>query len=377
MNKQPVSFPFYAKASLLIIGFYFFIRMLSIAQDIILPLIYAGIIAILMGPAVNFLIKKKINRVISIAGVLAVASIVAAALVALFFLGASKFSEALPQLVDKFQVLLNQAIARISGVSNISTHLINEWIKNTKETIINNSGAAIGTTFATLSGVLTTIFLTPVYIFMLLFYQPHLVEFMHRLFGAKNNSKITEILSETKSVIQQYIVGLFAEFAIVAVLNSASLLILGIEYAILFGILGAFLNVIPYLGGAITMVLFSVITLMTKSPVYTLYVLGMYTFIQLIDNNYIVPKVVGSKVQLNAFISLITVIVGAALWGIPGMFLSIPLTAIVKLLLDRIEPLKSWGFLLGDTMPPLVELKLDFKEIAKKLPRIKRPTPNK
>ncbi|MBK8493243.1 MAG: AI-2E family transporter [Saprospirales bacterium] len=85
MNKQPVSFPFYAKASLLIIGFYFFIRMLSIAQDIILPLIYAGIIAILMGPAVNFLIKKKINRVISIAGVLAVASIVAAALVALFF----------------------------------------------------------------------------------------------------------------------------------------------------------------------------------------------------------------------------------------------------------------------------------------------------
>ncbi|MBK8493242.1 MAG: AI-2E family transporter [Saprospirales bacterium] len=283
----------------------------------------------------------------------------------------------MPQLVDKFQVLLNQAIARISGVSNISTHLINEWIKNTKETIINNSGAAIGTTFATLSGVLTTIFLTPVYIFMLLFYQPHLVEFMHRLFGAKNNSKITEILSETKSVIQQYIVGLFAEFAIVAVLNSASLLILGIEYAILFGILGAFLNVIPYLGGAITMVLFSVITLMTKSPVYTLYVLGMYTFIQLIDNNYIVPKVVGSKVQLNAFISLITVIVGAALWGIPGMFLSIPLTAIVKLLLDRIEPLKSWGFLLGDTMPPLVELKLDFKEIAKKLPRIKRPTPNK
>jgi predicted PurR-regulated permease PerM len=349
--------------------------MLSIAQDIILPVIYAGISAILISPAVNFLVKKKINRTISIAVVLSVAIVVTATLVTLIVLQASKFSEALPQLADKFQELLNQVIAWASGVSNISTRLINEWIAKTKGDIINNSGAAIGNTFTTVSGILTTIFLTPVYIFMLLFYQPHLVGFIHRVFGAENDNKVSEILIETKVIIQSYLVGLFAEFAIVAVLNSAGLLILGIDYAILLGILGAFLNVIPYVGGAITILLFAVIALVTKSPVYVLYMVAMYTFIQFIDNNYIVPKIVGSKVKLNAFISLITVFIGAALWGIPGMFLSIPLTAIIKLILDRIESLKSWGFLLGDTMPPLVELKLDFKEIANKLPRIKLRTP--
>jgi predicted PurR-regulated permease PerM len=212
---------------------------------------------------------------------------------------------------------------------------------------------------------------------MLLYYQPHLIGFIHRVFGADNDNKVSEILTETKVIIQSYLVGLFAEFAIVAVLNSAGLLILGIEYAILFGVLGAFLNIIPYLGGAITMFLFAAIALVTKSPIYALYVVAMYAVIQFIDNNYIVPKIVGSKVKLNAFISLLTVIAGAALWGIPGMFLSIPLTAVVKLILDRIESLKSWGYLLGDTMPPLVELKLDFEEILKKLPRIKPIKPNK
>ena len=116
------------------------------------------------------------------------------------------------------------------------------------------------------------------------------------------------------------------------------------------------------------MLLFMTIALVTKSPEYVLYVIGLYTFIQLIDNNYIVPKVVASKVKLNALVSIIAVLAGSALWGIPGMFLSIPLTAIIKLIFDRITPLKPWGLLLGDTMPPLV--KLDITDISKKIPKL-------
>lgn len=115
------------------------------------------------------------------------------------------------------------------------------------------------------------------------------------------------------------------------------------------------------------------IALVTKSPVYVLYVIALYAFIQFIDNHYIVPKIIGSKVKLNALISLFAVIAGAALWGIPGMFLSIPLTAIVKLIPDHIEALKPWGFLLGDTMSPLIQLKLNFRDISGKLPHIVPP----
>ena len=133
----------------------------------------------------------------------------------------------------------------------------------------------------------------------------------------------------------------------------------------LFGIAGAFLNVIPYLGGVIAMTIFAAIALVTKEPIYVFYVLLLYLIVQFIDNNYIVPKIVASKVKLNAFVSIFAVLAGAALWGIPGMILSIPLTAIMKLIFDRIDAVKPWGFLLGDTSPPLVNLKLRMKRNAK------------
>lgn len=364
-----IRLPFYAKATLILIGFYVLVSILSIAQDIILPLIYATIIAISVSPVVSYLVKKKINRAIAIFAVLIMALLFIVGLIFLLVSQASMLSQAWPQLVLKFGDLCNQAIGWTSVWSGISIEQINTWITDTKGELLSNSNAAIGFTLTTMGGFLGTVFLTPVYIFMILFYQPHLVAFAHQLFGVDHNSKVSEILTETKTIIQGYLVGLFAEFAIVAVLNILGLLVLRMEYAILLGIVGALLNVVPYLGGVIAMGLFAAIALVTKSPIFIVYVIVLYSFIQFIDNNYIVPKIVGSKVKLNALISIIVVIVGAALWGIPGMFLSIPLTAVIKLILDRIEPWKPWGFLLGDTMPPLVKLDLNFSAIVKKTKR--------
>jgi predicted PurR-regulated permease PerM len=359
--------PYYAKASLLLIGLYAFISMLSIGQDIILPLIYAAIIASAISPVVNYLAGKKINRTVSIALVLILVLLMVSGLIALLSSQASLLSEAWPQLVIKFQALFKQTIAWVSGYFNISARQINAWVADTKGDLLNNSGTAIGVTISTMGGVLATVLLTPVYIFMILFYQSHLIEFIHKVCGDTNENRVSEILVETRTIIQSYLVGLFAEFSIIATLNTLGLLLLGIDYPILLGIVSALLNVIPYLGGIIGVVLFMMIALVTKSPEYVLYVVGLYTLIQLIDNNYIVPKIVGSKVKLNALVSIIVVIAGAALWGIPGMFLSIPLTAILKLLFDRIEPLKPWGFLLGDTTAPMINLNL--RGISPKKPR--------
>jgi predicted PurR-regulated permease PerM len=331
--------------------------MLSIGENLLLPLIFASIIAILISPAVNFMVQKRVNRTLSIAIVLFIAFLVIAGIVFLMLSQASLLRDAMPQLIDKFQELLQQTVAWASMYFNISVREINTWVADTKDEILNNSTATIGKTISTVSGVLATVFLTPVYVFMILFYQPHLIAFVHKLFGSQNESNVAEVLTQTKSIIQLYLVGLFAEFAIIAFLNAIGLFILGIQYAILIGILGAVLNIIPYIGGLIGVGLFMAIALVTKPSIYVLYVFLLYVVIQFIDNNYIVPKIVGSKVKLNALVSIIVVLAGAALWGVPGMFLSIPLTAIIKLILDRFDALKAWGFLLGDSMPPLLEIK--------------------
>lgn len=357
-----IKLPYYAKTSILLVGLYVFISMLSIVQGIILPLIYAAVIGISISPLVNFLVEKKVNRAIAIAIILAIIIFIIIVILALIVSQVNLLSEAWPQMTAKFQDLLNQLIAWSSDHFNVNTKIINKWIADTQSGILDNSNAVIGSTLTTMGGVLATVLLTPVYTYMILFYQPHLTKFVHEVFGANRNEAVCEILVETKSIIQNYLAGLFVEFIIVAILNSIGLLILGIDYAILLGIIGAVLNVIPYLGGIIGVAMFLVIALLTKAPIYGVYVIILYTIIQLIDNNYIVPKIVGSKVKLNALVSIVAVIAGAALWGIPGMFLSIPITAILKLILDRIPDLKPWGFLLGDTNPSLLMIKPVFKK---------------
>ncbi len=357
MNDS-LKLPFYAKAALILVGFFVLVTVLSIGQGIVLPLAYAVIIAIALGPAVGFFVEKKWGRALSIFFVLTVAGLVILAFIVLLCAQATRLGEAWPTLSGKFDEFLKTGTAWASTNFDIPARKITAWIAGFRTDMLENSGTAIGLTLTTVGGVVATAVLTPVYVFMMLFYQPHLVEFIHRVFGADNQSTVGEILTETKSIIQSYLVGLFAEFAIVAALNSMGLLLLGIEYALLLGILAALLNIVPYLGGLVAMVLIMVVALVTKTPIYMVYVGVLYLVIQLIDNNYIVPKVIGSRVKLNALISLLAVILGGALWGIPGMFLSIPLMAILKAVLDRTEGLKNWGFLLGDTMPPFVKLKI-------------------
>lgn len=339
--------PYYAKVTIILIGMFVFISMLSILQEILLPFIYATISAILLSPVVNFLVRKKINQTVAISAVMLIAILVIIEVIILVSSQAGRLNAAWPQLTERLHDVLTRSVTWASGYFDISAVNINRWIDNAKEEINNNKGTVIGTTLTTVGGLLAGVVLTPVYIFMILLYRNHLISFIHKIFDGQNENQVSEILTATKKIIQSYLVGLFVEFAIVAALNSIGLLILGIDYALLLGVLVALLNVIPYIGGIIGVGIFMAIALLTKSPEYVLYVFGLYTVIQLIDNNYLVPQIVGSKVKLNALISLVVVIAGAALWGIPGMFLSIPLTAILKVVFDHVEALKPWGYLLG------------------------------
>ena len=359
----PFKIPFYAKASLIFIGLFAFIATLYVAQRILLPIIYSTIIAIVLSPLVGFFVRKKMNRILAITVSLTLLCLVITLFVVLLCSQLTLLAESFPKLVDKFYETLNGSVAWASDNFNISTKKINSYIADTKTEILNSSRSSIGATLTTMGSALVIVVLIPVYVFMILFYQPLLLDFIRRLFGMSIEKEVNEVLVSTKTIIQKYLTALLLEAAIIATLNSIGLLIIGIDYAIVLGIIGALLNVIPYIGGIIAVTLPMMVAFITKeSSTYTLLVLVVYIIIQFIDNHYVIPKVVASKVKINALISVIVVLAGGALWGIPGMFLSIPLTAILKVVFDHIDILKPWGFLLGDTMPEVIIFKLNFKK---------------
>ncbi len=342
------------KTVLVIIGLVAFVFILYIAQHILIPIVFATILAVVLHPAVNLLMRFKVHRILAIIIVMFLTFIVIASFGTLLFSQASKFTESLPRLVDKFTEIINQIIFWASGYFAISANEITAWITTTKNELIG--GDEIGQTIVSVGGILALLFLIPVYVFMILFYQPLLIEFFHKFFGNKNRDKVSEIINQIKTLIQRYLIGLLIEVGIIASLYTVGLLFLGIEYALILGILGALLNLIPYLGSIIAATIPIIIAIVTKpSPWFALLVLALYILIQFIDNNYIVPKIVASKVKINALASIIAVITFGALWGIPGMLVAIPLIAIAKLIFDHIDSLKPWGFLLGDTMPPTLK----------------------
>jgi predicted PurR-regulated permease PerM len=275
--------PLYAKATIFFIGLLALSTILYIAQDIIVPLVLAIIIAIVLHPVVNYFVRIKINRVVAIVITLFITFLVIAAFSALVFSQVSRFSESWPILVDKFTRLLNQTITWASGYFDINPHKIHEWITKTTGELINISSAAIGQTLVTVGSGVMVLLLVPVYIFIILFYQPLLLEFIRRLFATSNQSQVSEMITQTKTVIQRYLIGLVIEAIMVATLNTIALLILGIEYAILLGIIGALLNVIPYIGGLVAVALPMMVALATKSSAwYAFYVLVIYYIIQLL-----------------------------------------------------------------------------------------------
>lgn len=334
-----------------ILGFCAIIAILFIAQDIIIPLVFAALISIMLSSIVRRLVNKGVNRILAVTLTVLPAIVIFLFLSVIFVNQLTNFADSFPKLLEKFRTLSSQVINWGADILHTSPNGLKIWLTNAEKGALDKSGSIIGTTIAAMSNTLLSLFLIPVYVFMMLYYQPILIGFIMKLFGYDYHDKVKEILPITKEIIKSYLIGLMIETAIVATLNSIGLLILGIEYAVLLGIIGGLLNVIPYLGAIIAASLYFIVALVTKSPTYGLLVIINYVVIQFIDNNFLVPKIIGSKVSLNAFVSILAVICGGALWGVPGMFLSIPMIALIKVVCDRVDDYQSWGYLLGDNMP--------------------------
>lgn len=340
--------PFYVQSTAVLFGLVLFVYILSTLADILVPLAFAAFLSVLLNPLVNRLQRLKIPHVVAIMIAMLLAILVVA--LVFFFLSTQmiQFGDSLPMLKQKFGEITINLKDWVHSNFGIAIVKQDQMVHDA----LDNSQAMLGKTLGGVLGTLAIVFLLPVYIFFMLLYKTLILNFLYEVFAEENSTKVSEVLNETKGAIQSYIMGLLIETVIVAVMNSVALLLLDVKYAILIGSIGALLNLIPYLGGIIAIALPVLMATVTKDGFSTqLGVIGAYIVIQFIDNNILVPRIVSSKVQINALMSIVVVLLGNQLWGLSGMFLSIPFVAVLKIVFDRIDDLKPWGKLLGDNIP--------------------------
>lgn len=261
---------------------------------------------------------------------------------------------------DKIQTNIKIHIANIQMYVrdhfNISTKEQEEYINSATSDSLKSGKEMLGSTLMSFTDTLFNLALVPIYMFLLLLYRTHFIKFMCKLFKPQHHEKLQDILGNVKIAVKSYLVGLSIQLISVATLTSIGLSIVGVKYAILLGVITGILNLIPYVGIMFAYVI-SIFASLTGSPDLSLVigVLIVNAVVQFIDNNILVPMVVSSKVEINAFVSIVGIIIGGSLAGVAGMFLAIPLIAILKVIFDRIDGLQAWGYLMGDDLPKTYE----------------------
>jgi predicted PurR-regulated permease PerM len=345
MTKE---YPFYIKSTTVLLGLVLATFILFSLGDVLIPLSFSLMLAILLNPLTNKLQRYKISRVWSIV-ISLVISMLAIALVGYFLVSqVAGFTNELPEFKKRILELsgqLQQTASETFGLDkNKQTQLLHDFQTSMKP--------FLGKTIGVIAGSLAMVFLLPVYTFLFLFYKPLVLNFLYEVFDNDKSKEVGKVLRQTNEAIQSYMVGLLIEAMIVAAMNVIALLLLGVKYALLLGVIGAILNVLPYIGGIIAITLPVLIATVTKDGYQTqIGIVLAYLVIQFIDNHFLIPRVVSSRVQINALVSIVIVLLGGALWGIPGMFLSIPFIGVLKVIFDRIPEMKPWGKLLGDEVP--------------------------
>jgi predicted PurR-regulated permease PerM len=346
---SPQQLPFYAKFSLNLLAMVIIGGLIFIGQDILMPICFAIVLAFLLLPLNKWLVKKGFPQVPSmlLSIILAVAFIVGI----IYFLSwqIAGFVDDLPKIKQNLAHHVSTVQQWVRDNFNISRREQQKAVESATADIKSTGPGMLGSTVLSAASGLIVIVLLPIYTFLLLYYRNLIRKFLIGIFADKHKAKVEEVLFESRTIIQSYMVGLLLEMAIVAVLNWIGFFAVGIHYAIFLAVLAAILNMIPYIGMLIAAITVMVITLTSSNNLGdVIWVAAVLTMVQFIDNNILMPYVVSSKVKINALVSIIGVLIGGALAGVSGMFLSIPGIAIMKSVFDRVDELKPWGMLLGD-----------------------------
>jgi len=341
--------PLTVRRAIELMGLYFLGMITLVGKDIITPIVMAFFLAIMLLPIYRFFRKRKLPE--SLAIFLAVFSliIIVGLLVWFFSSQISNLISDFPQIKANVQLHLNTLSKWIDAKTKLSTEKQAQLINEQNDKLLNYAAGILSGAASSVTGILIFLGLLPIYIFLLLYYKDILIRFIYYWFPKNQHSKVGEVITESEAIIKSYLIGLLIQISYITILLGGILLLIGIKHAILIGAIFAILNLIPYIGALFGNIIGVLLTISSSQEIWPIFaVLGTIAVVQFLDNNILMPRIVGSKVKINALITIIGVFVAGALAGVSGMFLSLPVIAVLKIVFDRTTEFKQWGLLLGD-----------------------------
>lgn len=347
--KRFLPLPFYVKLACVLISILLLGYLAKIGDTILIPMILGLLFSLLLIPLSNFM-ERKLHFPRTLAGILSVIVFFGVLGYGLFLLASQltllkedfpAFKEQIMDGVGKLQTWVSQQFG-IQHKDQI------DFINKTASKSVDSGTLFLGTALVSLSSMFILFVFTFLYTFFLLIYRGHIVKFLLFANRVEDRPIVVDVVRQIQYVVKKYLIGLLIQMSLVSLLVFIVLSLIGVKYSLLLALITGVFNVLPYVGIFSAMLIISILTFATSSFTHVALVIVALIIIHMIDSNFIVPKIVGSKVKVNSLFAMLSIIIGEMVWGISGMFLAIPILAIVKIVMDRIKELKPWGFLLGE-----------------------------
>ena len=349
--------PAYARHTLQLLGLTLLVIALRKLDGILLPILFSALFAFLLMPVTRRLEGWRWPRWLAILTSILLLAAVLTGIIWALTNQLMSFSNEWDHIQERLLVQYESLRSSIAQQFKVALPEKGALLKQTLAGLRESGTTIANSTASATSSVLSVLALVPIYIFCFLVYRDHFRQFLYRLTrDAGQRSVMMTVVHKIEEVTQNYLLGLLTVIFIVALLNIGGLLLLGVKYAVFFGAFASILTIIPFIGMIIGATLPAIYTLVETGSVWrTLGVVRVFLFVQFLEGNFITPMITGSKVSINPLAAIVGLILGGELWGLPGMILSIPLVAILKVVFDATPGMEPYGFLLGDVNDDLTK----------------------
>ena len=345
---------------------------LVVGQHVLIPFSFSCLLAILLASPSRRLERTGMPR--GFAALICLLFAIICFFFVFYFISSSiiSFRNDFPLMVQNVQQAITDIQAWLHKHFNLSTAKAREFMNSSTSDVLPKTSVIVNTALSAISGAFLTGVIVFLQTFLLLLYRSQILKFFVSLFAKEFSSHIYNIMSRIRYMIHGYIIGLFIEMLAVAFAYCGALFIIGVKYALLLGVIGAILNLVPYLGIFVACILTALITFSTNTPSAVLWSVVSILAIHLIDANILLPKIVGSKVRINALTTIMGVIIGEAIWGIPGMFLAVPGMAILKVIFEDVPAFVPFAVLMDDDHHTIPVKKPFLQKLADKAAAVKK-----
>lgn len=348
MNQSTFSILRFAAFLLSII---LFGHLMIIGKPIIVPLIFACFLAFLLKPLSVWYEKRVGKRMWAVLlSILSMLSVVFG-IILLFGMQLGRIIGDFDNIMKKLNEGLQYCFRLVGNLMGMRGDQVENWLTENLSSWADIPTQILTSGLGSSAYVLGSILLCLIFVFFLLLYRTSFYQFLLYQFEEDDRKKGGLMMRKVAKVTKEYLNGLLIVILILASLNSLGLYVIGVKLALFWGVLGAFLAIIPFIGTTLGGLLPAMFALASYGFSWQpLAVVIFYVIVQSIEGNIITPKVVGKSVRLNPFVAILALLIGGALWGIAGMILALPLMAVVKILMSNIELLQPVSELFRDDL---------------------------